>query len=181
MLEVLTQPEALAGARYVRKLCRELAAIDVPEQCENVAELHALAACAGKTAGKELGIEVVPTQTEEVELEHGRHVAAHEPQRVDIGDLMTAQAVDLDQARYRCLLLDRRHQPAARFGGTVRLTRFLQPFADRSQNGPVGHVAKVAAQRLEESPPYGRDSIGRLEIILVQRFDEGSVRSLERG
>ena len=120
VFEALAQPQPLAGAGDVRELGRELAAIDVLQQREDVAQLHARVARAREAARVELAIEIALVEPEEIELEHGRHVALPEPERIEVGDLMAAQAVDLDQARDRGLLLARRRvggrrpAPAAR-------------------------------------------------------------------
>ena len=70
---------------------------------ENVAQGHTLIGAAGKTTGVELGIHVGIGQPEVIELEDARDGALHQPQRVDICDLVATQAVHLDHSRHRSL------------------------------------------------------------------------------
>ena len=122
--ELLAQPEPLAGARDVRELGRELAAVDLLQQREDVLELHSLFSCAGQAARVELAREIGLVEPEEVEGEHGRDRPLPEPERIEVRDLMTAEAVDLDQARDRGLLLARGRVGApARVGARGRCGR----------------------------------------------------------
>ncbi len=105
LFESLAQPQALPGPRYVRDLDSDLAAVNGLEQFENVAQFHALFRCARQATRKKLGIHVGLIQAEIIEFEHARHTPLHQSQRVDVRDLVPAQAVDLDQARYSRLFL----------------------------------------------------------------------------
>ena len=107
-LELLAQPEPLARARHVRELGGELAAVDLLQQRQDVLELHARVARAGEPARRELALQVRLVEPEEVEAQHGRSGTLPQAERIEIRDLMTAQAVDLDQPRDGRLLLDGR-------------------------------------------------------------------------
>ncbi len=72
-LELLTEPEALASARDVRELGRELAAVDLLQQREDILQLHPLLAGAAETAGVELARQVRVVEAEEVERQHRGH------------------------------------------------------------------------------------------------------------
>ena len=74
----------------------DLATVDGLEHLEDVAQLHALIAAAGETPGVELGIHVGLAQTEIVELQHARRRAVHQAERIDVCDLVAAQAIHLN-------------------------------------------------------------------------------------
>ena len=112
-LELLAQPEPLARARDVRELGGELAAVDLLQQRQDVLELHARVARAGQTARRELALQVGLVEPEEVEAQHGGRGPIPQTERIEIRDLMPAQAVDLDQPRDGRLLLDGRSGSAA--------------------------------------------------------------------
>src|SRR5690606_23190844 len=96
ILEPLAEPQALPCPGNVRELSRELPAVDLLQQREDVAQLHAAVARPGEAAGVELAIEVLGLDAEEVELEHRGGVPLPQPERIEIRDLMPAQAVNLD-------------------------------------------------------------------------------------
>ena len=81
----------------MREFGADLAAINPVEQLNNVAQLHALVARSGKTAREKLGIHVGFGQTEILQLQNARDRTFHDAQRIDIGYLVTAQAIDLDE------------------------------------------------------------------------------------
>ncbi len=96
-LEALAQPQTLTGPGDMRRLDTNLAAVDFFQERQYVAQLHALVAAARKAAGVELGIHVGLGQAEVVELQHAGHAPLHDAERINIGDLVPAQAVHLDE------------------------------------------------------------------------------------
>ncbi len=98
VLEVLAQPQALTRPGYMRKFDRRLAAINGPEQGDDVAQPHTRVAGPRETARVELGVHVGLGQAEVVELEDAREATLHQAERIDIRDLVPAQAVDLDES-----------------------------------------------------------------------------------
>src|SRR5690606_32199147 len=105
VLEAFPQPQPLARTGDVRELRRELAAVDLPQQRDDVLQLHPRVPGAGETAGIKLAAEIRRLDAEEVELQHGGRVPLPQSERIEIRDLMTAQAVYLDQPRNGGLLL----------------------------------------------------------------------------
>src|SRR5690606_21251405 len=95
----LAQPQPLARSRNVRKLRGELSAVDLSKQREDIVQLHSRVTGPGQPAGIELAIEIRRLDAEEVELEHRRRMPLPQAERIEVRDLMAAQAVDLDQPR----------------------------------------------------------------------------------
>ena len=126
-LELLAQPQALARPRHVRELRGELAAIDLLQQRQDVLELHARVARACQPARRELALQVRLVEAEEIEAQHGRRGPLPQTERIEIGDLVAAQAVDLDQARDGGLLLDRPGASVSRRRRGARRAALPQP------------------------------------------------------
>ncbi len=113
VLEVLAQPETLACTRDMGDFDRRLAAVNGPEQRDDVAQLHARVAGAGEPARVELGVHVGLREAQVIELEYARNAPLHQAQRIKVRYLVPTQAVDLDQSRHRSLLLGRRPRQLA--------------------------------------------------------------------
>ena len=71
---------------------------------DDVAQLEARLDRVIAARGIELRIEVGVRQTKIIEVQDARPRPHHEPERIDVGDQVTAIGVDLDQPRDRGLL-----------------------------------------------------------------------------
>src|SRR5690606_18322294 len=120
VFEALAQPQALTRTGDMRELRGELAAVDSLQKREDVLQLHARVAGAGQPARVELLAEIVRFQAQEVELEHRGGMAFPEPERIEVGDLVAAKAIDLDQPRNGGLLFARRRIGGRRHAGGDR-------------------------------------------------------------
>src|SRR5690606_12425921 len=178
VLEPLPQPQALPGAGNVRELGGQLAAVDLLQQRENVAQLHSGVTGAGQAARVKLAVEVRGLDTEEVELQHGGRVPLPQPERIEIRDLVPAQAIDLDQARDRGLLLAGRRIRGRRDARRPRAGLLGEPPAQRFADRAVGNVAVIGTDAVEEAPPYLGHATWRFEVGLIERLDERSIRAL---
>ena len=87
-------------------------------------------------------------EAEKVELHHGWHGALEQSERIDIGHLMSAQAVDLDQARDGGLLLPRLDgcHRGRRMRRAVVPTARPQTLADRGDDGSMRDISRIAAE-----------------------------------
>jgi uncharacterized protein YabE (DUF348 family) len=89
----------------VGEFSTDFAAVNFPEQRNDVTQLHAPIAGTGQPTGHELGIHVAVAKAEIVQLQDARRRPLHEAQRVNVSDLVAAQAIDLDQPRNSRLFL----------------------------------------------------------------------------
>ena len=113
-LELLAKPEPLASARNVRKLRCELAAVDLLQQREDVLELHPRSGpCPPDRPSKNSRARSDSSSPRKSKLKHRRNGPLPHAERIEIGDLVAAKAVDLDQPRDGGLLLDRREPLAS--------------------------------------------------------------------
>src|SRR5690606_16442598 len=180
-LELLPEPQTLPGTGNVRELRRELAAIDLLQERDDVRELHPRVAGPREPAGVELLVEIALVEPEELELQHRRGMPFPEAERIEIGDLVTAKAVNLDQAGDGGLLLAR-----GRLDGWARADRrggggrpAAQPLAERTDYRAMCDVAALAGERGEVAAPLGRHARGIREIGVVQAFEVSGVRPLQ--
>ena len=95
----------------MRKFGADLAAVNSLEKRPYVAQPHALVTGARETARKKFRVHVGLGETQVFELQDARHRPGHQTQRIDIGDLVAAQTIDLDEARNGRLLFARRRRP----------------------------------------------------------------------
>ncbi len=181
VLEVLAQPETFARTRDVSKFHGRLAAVNRPQQRDDVAQFHARVAGTGEAARVELGVHIGLGQAEVVELEDAGNAPLHQAERIEIGDLVTAKAVYLDEARHGSLLLGRgRGRFAAcrpELPGPAAVARRLeQLFA----NPGMGDLGARIAERLEIFAPDRRNRVGIAQILLVQCLDRAGIAAEER-
>jgi len=180
-LETILQPQPLLRIRDVRELRADRAAVDVAQLRDDVAELHALRDRRGAAAGVELGVEIRLAQTEVLELQHFRHRPAHETERIDVGEQMTAIRIHLHEARDGGLLrgdvVRGRGRSGARARGCDGRTRRAlgKRLADRPMSRVVG-----AAETAEVLPPGRLDRARIGEKLFVQRLDVGCVAGPQR-
>src|SRR5690606_2160138 len=179
VLETLTQPQPLSRTGNVRELGRELSAVNLSEQREDVVQLHPRVPGSSEPAGVELAVEIRRLDTEEVELQHGRRMPLPQAERIEVRDLVAAQAIDLDQPRDGRLLLARR-RIGGRRDARGRGRRLSQPLADRLADRPVRNLAAVRTYAAEEAAPSLRNAIRRFEIDFVKRLDERGICTLLR-
>ncbi len=81
----------------MREFGADLAAVNSLQERENVLQLHPGATRPGQPPGVKLLFEIPVFDSEEIELQHGRDVSLPEPERIKIRDLVSAEAVDLNQ------------------------------------------------------------------------------------
>ena len=118
-------------------------------------------------------------QTEIVELQDAGHLPHHQAERVQVRDLVAAQTIDLDHARYGGLFLGRRGDRAASgyddaaFG---RRRRIEQALADRA----VSDLGRTVTDRAEVFSPAFGYGVWIFEIALVHRLDRGRIAAEER-
>ena len=119
VLETVLQPQALLARRDVGELGADAAGVDVPELLQDLRQFHLLVDAAGAARGVEHRVHVGLGQADVGGIQHVRHRALHQPERVDVGDEVAAVGVELDQARDGRLPLDvRRGRRVGRSGGT---------------------------------------------------------------
>ena len=173
---MLPEPEALPCTRYVGKLGAYLAAIDFFQQCINVTQFHAPVAGPGQAAGEVFLLHIRFGQAEIIELEHTRDRSVLQLQGIQIGYLMSAQAVHLNKAGYGRLFF-------LGGGNTCRLNgcRLAVSFAcscsfqEALADGRVGNFRLPVTQRPEISPPALGNGIRICHELLIERFDRGRV------
>ncbi len=135
-LEIILQPQALVGVRYVRELRADGIGVDEFQVRENILELGALGDRVIAAAGEELGVEIGIRQAEIFEVEHIGLGALLQTQRIQVGDQVAAVRVDLDETRHGALLgACRRHDRAARRPRCRARRRFDSRAARRSRIG----------------------------------------------
>ena len=163
------------------KLSADLAAIDTFQEFENVAQLHALVGRTGKSARVEFEVHVGLGQSEVALFEYARDRPLHQTKRIDVRDLVTTKAVNLDQPRDSSLLCPRRYRLAARSPGNCsRLATVACLFEQFFPNLRVRNLGVGVAHRLEIIAPSGRHGIGTLEVLLVQCLDSARVAAEQR-
>src|SRR5690606_3343938 len=91
VLEALAQPKPLARTRDVRELGRELAAVDLAQQREDILQLHASVAGSGQAARIELAVEVGRLDTEKIELQDRGRMPLPQAERIQIRNLVAAE------------------------------------------------------------------------------------------
>ncbi len=179
--ELLAQPQALARSRDVRELGRQLAAVDALQQRQDVLQLHALVTGAGQAAGGELARQIGLVEAQEIEAQDRGRRPLPQPERVEVRDLMAAQAIDLDQPRDRRLLLDRgRIAVSGRNGRSGYRCALLCPAGHRPDDGAMGYVAAILGERAEILTPLRRHTARFGEKLLIEPFDIGRIGSLQR-
>ena len=167
----------------MRDLRTDLAAVHFLEQRKNLSELHALVAPAGQATGKKLGVHVGLGQAEIVKLEDAGDRAMHQPQRIDIGDLVSAQTIDLNQPRDRRLLFARRRgatrsRSRSTCGAAAPIARLLQQLVTNNRMGNFG--IRGTERRKVVSP--GRGHRRRvLEVPFVQGLDSAGIAAKQGG
>ncbi len=183
-LETVLEPEPLFLVRDVRKLRADLAAVNLLQLGDDLAQLEARLDRVVAAASEELGVEVRLGQSQVVEPEHLRHGAHHEPEGVDVGDQVAPVGVDLDQPRHRALLgraaACRCRSCKSATGSTRAPARRCTPgefFHERS----VRHVGAEPAHGGEVVAPGLPDRVRIREEPLVHRLNVGSVARRERG
>ena len=178
-LELLAKPEPLAGPRHVRELGSELAAVDLLQQRQDVLELHARVAGAGQPARRKLARQVRFVETEEIEAQHGRRGPLPHAERIEIGDLMAAQAVDLDQARDGRLLLDGRRGFRRRCRRRSCALRLPQALRYGLNDRAVRNFGVACREGAEVLAPLRRNAARLGEVLLIEPLDVGRVGSLQ--
>ena len=163
------------------KFRTDLAAVDRLQQGNNVPELHALVAGSRQSAGKEFAVQIGFGQTEVVQLQYAGHWPLHETERVDVGDLVPAQAVGLYQSRYSGLFFAGRHGAP----GTCRphaacataISGLIQQVISyrRVRDFGIG-----VSQRLEILTPGLGNRFRLVQKLLVQGFDSTGIAAEER-
>jgi hypothetical protein len=177
LLEAVLQPQALLGLRHVGELRADVAAIDLPELRDHVAQLHAFRDAADPAAREELRVEVGLRQAEVGELQHPRHRPVHQSERVDVRDQVTAVGIDLDEARHRALLLGGL-ATTVRERGDPRSRGALE---ERALEGPMGNLGgRRGAEAVEIVPPATVHGLRVGEVLLVEILYIGRVRGEKR-
>ncbi len=165
----------------MREFHADLAAVDFPEQCHDVAQLHAPVAATGQPADIELAVHVSVAQAQVVELEDAGRMPFHDAKRVDIRDLVSAQRVNLNQSRDRGLFFAGRKArrrrgnaaPPVRPGSTGLL---YEPLADRFMRNLRFSVIECA----EIAAPALRDRVRIPYILLIHRLDGRRIAGVKR-
>src|SRR5690606_20658974 len=93
ILEALAQPQPLARPGNVRELGGGLPAVDLSEQRQGLVQLHPRVPGPGEPAGIELAVEIRRLDAEEIELQHRRRVPLPQAERIEVRDLVPAQAI----------------------------------------------------------------------------------------
>ncbi len=167
--ETSAQPQALSCAGDVSKLDTDLSAVNALQEIEDVSELHPIIGCAREPARVELRIHVRFGQPEIVEPQNARRAPLHESERVNVGNLVSAQTINLDQAGDGRLLLGgrrrlagslSRHCPGATAGRGFR-QQVLAYFRVNDFRIRVAHLFEIV-------PPTRRYGTRVVEVLLVK-------------
>ncbi len=173
-LELILQPDALLRVGHVGELGADVAAVDVFELREDVAQLHALRHRLDVAAGEEFLVEVRGRQPVVFRLERMGPRARRERERIDGGDQMPAVDPDPDEARDGRLAHVGR--VLRRGGGARRRGASDDPLAHRS----VRTVRRTAGGELREvGSPALIDARGIAQVLLVQGVEEVGVAAVE--
>ena len=103
-------------------------------------------------------VQIGLVEPEEIEAQHGRRGTFPHPERIEIRDLMPAEAIDLDQAGNGRLLLDRGRGFGARCRRRTVRAALPQALRYGLDDGPCGISALLGAR----VPKYWRHSGGTL-------------------
>ncbi len=141
VLEAVLEPEPLLARRDVRELGADAAGVDLPELLQDLRQLHLLVDAARAARGVEHRVHVGVGEAHIGGIEHARHRALHEAERVDVGDEVAPVRVELDQPRDRGLLL------GVRSGRRVRRARL--------PDGRAGDAAAASRRLLARAGPNG--------------------------
>ena len=104
-LDVLLDPALLARLLDVHVLDADRAAVGVPQHAEDVAQPHAL--LPGQPVGEELPVEVPHAQAVRGRVELGMHVRLRPVQRIQVGDQVAPDPVQVDEVVHLDLLAGR--------------------------------------------------------------------------
>ena len=177
-LKLILQPQPLVAIRDVREFRADVSTVDHLQAPDDLAQRRALRDPLVAAGGEEHGIQIGIAQTRIVQIQHARTRALLQPEWIDAGDQMAAIAVDLDQARYRGLLLaggigDRRAGRARRAA--------LRTRGNSGDDAAVGAFRLAATgERIEVATPLGVDAARIGEILLIQRFHVRRIGAGER-
>ena len=171
-LEAVLQPQALIGVRYVRELRAYRIGVYKLQVRKNILELGAFGECGVAAAGEELDVKIGIGETEILQIEHVGLGALLQPERVQLGDQVTAIRINLNETRYRALFRT----------GTARIAALGFPARRRTwarrQALADGTVRDLAAARLHASKIGGPCRIHPVRIdqeLLVKVLDEAGI------
>ncbi len=159
-LDPFFQPALLFGVEDVGVLHADVAAVGVPQQAENVAQLLVFAT--GEAVDLEHPVQVPQRQAvvEYVEIGVAAEPGAVQPQRVDVGHQVTAVAVGRDQLHHPGVLVDDRVRVVgAPAHGQVRVAQLaedLVPEAVRQQHLVDGAQEIPGFRALDDAVVVGR-------------------------
>ena len=169
-LEALLQPALLLGIDDMHDLAADGAAVGLLQRLDDIAQRR-LVQPQEEGAGLELGIEILLSELVEGEVEVGNGKLAAQAQRIDVGLLVTAEAVGVDQLEDLDLLAA---LLAIGCGGSqcrsALLGELVELFADRGQGNIVGGAVVGARQLVKILAPLVGNGGGVIEVLLVERF-----------
>ena len=166
------------------KLGTDLAAIDFLEKRDDIGQFHARIAGTRKATGEEFGIEIGLGQTEKIGVQHRRYRPFEQLQRIDVGDLVAAQRIDLNQPRDRSLLFVGGNTARARAAHDSGPTAWPGTVAVGTNLGDDVGVAPGAlcgrAKAHEKVAPVLWHRLGVSQVVFVQAFDQRRIAAVER-
>ncbi len=178
VLQPLAQPLALAIVREVGEIGAHLARVHPTEQGDDVPQPHLRPAAAREPGREELGLHVRVGEPDVLGLQHLGDVQFRETERVEVGYLVTALAVDLDEPGDRGLFLRDRITGLRRMHGARRRAG-RRTRAGRRAPGRCGTGGR-RAHLLEKSPPVLGHRSGIEAIRFVEILDVGRIRAEQR-
>ena len=175
----LLDPAFFLNARDMHVLGAHGPAVNLPQEGNNIAQAHAVGGVEG--AGVEHLIQIRLPQLIKGRVQIRDRGLLPQMDGVQIGGLMTAITISIDEPQDRGLLLRRRGLQSFRRtdqGPDMALPRQAQEiFLD----GTVGYVIRgPAAHDVEALPPGEIHALRIGEVTLVQVFYEGRVASIQR-
>ena len=173
VLEAVLQPQPLVARRDVRELGADAAGVDVPELLQDLRQLHLLVDAARAARGVEHRVHVGLGQADIGGIEHARHRALHQAERIDVRDQVAAVGVELDQARDGRLLL------------AVAMARVRRAVAGAAPVGAASRRGVLRARRRRRTGRRNRRHSGLTldgvrQEALVLLFDVRRLRARER-
>jgi hypothetical protein len=169
-LEALLQPALLLGVDDVHDLAADGAAVGLIQRRDDLLQWRAVQA-QEEGAGLELGVQIALRQLVEGEVEVGDGRRAAQAQGVDVRLLVAAEAVGVDQLEDLDLLAA---LVTVRGGGchagATGAAQLVELVTDRGKRNVMGGAAFGARQLVEIRAPLVGDSIGIIEVLLVERF-----------
>ena len=158
------------------KLGTDLAAIDFSQECEYVTELHAAVAGARKAAGEVFLLHVGFCQAEIIQLQNAWYRPILQFQGIQVGYLMSPQAVHLNQAGHRRLFFLGCRDAGRRNGSGLAVSLagscpLKQPLAD----GGMSNLRLAVAKRPEIAPPALGHGVRFCHELLIQGLDRGGI------